>query len=172
MKYFFTSDQHFGHKRIIEYCNRPFKNTEEMDAEIIKRHNSVVKENDIVVHCGDFTLIHNTELVFRNYVSKLNGNNIFLKGSHDKWLNTVAMTKERWEKNIDGLYIVCDHYSGRVWPRSHHGSFQCYGHSHGNLERIGLQYDVGVDNNDFYPVSIDKIKLLKKQYEDETIRIS
>lgn len=167
MKYFFTSDEHYGHRKIIEYCNRPFKTVEEMDAEIIKRHNSVVKDDDIVVHCGDFSLIPSYDVVFCKYVFKLNGSHILLRGSHDRWLNPEEY-HERWEKNIDGLYIVCDHYSGRVWPRSHHSSFQCYGHSHGHLERIGLQYDVGVDNNDFYPVSIDKIKLLKKEYEDES----
>jgi calcineurin-like phosphoesterase family protein len=39
----------------------------------------------------------------------------------------------------------------RVWPRSHHNSWQLYGHSHGKLLPIGKQWDIGVDNNDFYP---------------------
>jgi calcineurin-like phosphoesterase family protein len=139
----------------------------EMDNEIIKRHNSVVKDNDTVIHCGDFTLLHNCDFVYENYVSKLTGNHIFLRGSHDGWLDKEKY-HERWEKNIDGLYVVCDHYAGRVWTRSHYGSFQCFGHSHGNLKGQGLQYDVGVDNNDFYPVSINKIYTLKKEYENES----
>jgi calcineurin-like phosphoesterase family protein len=165
MKYFFTADEHYAHcnkvgSGVIQYSNRPFKNTEEMDKEIIKRHNSVVSKNDTVVHCGDFTLLNKYDYVYENYVKKLNGSHIFLKGSHDRWLNKIPNIHERWEKNINGLYIVCDHYAGRVWPRSHYGSFQCHGHSHGGLKPIGRQYDVGVDNNDFYPVSIDKIKEL------------
>jgi calcineurin-like phosphoesterase family protein len=31
----FTSDFHFGHHNIIRYCNRPFANTQEMDAVIV-----------------------------------------------------------------------------------------------------------------------------------------
>ncbi len=45
----------------------------------------------------------------------------------------------------------------QVWPRSHYGSIQLFGHSHGELEPIGRQYDVGVDNNNFYPVSENQI---------------
>ena len=27
---FFTSEHHFGHNNIIKYCNRPFRNADEM----------------------------------------------------------------------------------------------------------------------------------------------
>jgi calcineurin-like phosphoesterase family protein len=44
----FTSDFHFGHFNIIRYCNRPFTNTEEMDAQ--------VKPNDTLYFLGDFCM--------------------------------------------------------------------------------------------------------------------
>ena len=47
------SDTHFSHNNIIEYCDRPYKNTLEMNQDIIKKWNSVVTENDIVFHLGD-----------------------------------------------------------------------------------------------------------------------
>ena len=35
VKIFFTSDTHFGHKNILDFCERPFQNTDEMDEHII-----------------------------------------------------------------------------------------------------------------------------------------
>jgi len=159
--YFFTSDQHFSHNNIISYCKRPFKTIEEHDHEIIKRHNEVVYPNDFVVHGGDFTLKHGKTFA-QSIINQLNGNHIFLRGSHDYWIDKSA--HERWERKIDGQYIVVDHYAGRVWPRSYYGSWQLHGHSHGNLPPIGLQYDIGVDNNDFYPVSFTQLKTI---FEDK-----
>ena len=41
-----TSDTHFNHKNIIEYCNRPYSSVEEMNKAIIDNWNSVVKDED------------------------------------------------------------------------------------------------------------------------------
>ena len=54
--FFFTADEHYGHANIIKYCGRPFTSADEMDAEIIRRHNEMVGPKDVVVHAGDFTL--------------------------------------------------------------------------------------------------------------------
>ncbi len=44
---FFTVDEHHGHANIIKYCNRPFTSVDEMDAEIIQRHNEMVGSKDV-----------------------------------------------------------------------------------------------------------------------------
>jgi calcineurin-like phosphoesterase family protein len=54
--FFFTADEHYGHANIIRYCNRPFTSVDQMDAEIIQRHNEIVGLKDVVIHAGDFTL--------------------------------------------------------------------------------------------------------------------
>lgn len=33
----FISDTHFGHENIIRFCGRPFRDVEEMNAELIRR---------------------------------------------------------------------------------------------------------------------------------------
>lgn len=149
MRYFFTSDEHYGHINIIKYCNRPFSNVDEMDNEIIRCFNSVVSKDDITIHAGDFTLKNKREA--ENYIRRLGGEHIFLKGSHDYWNKNLPSV---WEKEIDGAYIVVCHYAMRVWARSHYGSLMFYGHSHGNLKPLENQWDLGVDNNDFYPMTL------------------
>jgi len=153
--YFFTGDEHYGHKNIIKYCNRPFVSVEQMNCTILQRHNKVVTKNDVVIHAGDFTLKSKT--IAGEFISKLNGTHIFLGGSHDKWLGKNVKT--RWEKTIEGQHVVVDHYAYRTWAQSYYSSWMLHGHSHGKLKPIGLQYDVGVDNNDFYPISFEGLKI-------------
>jgi calcineurin-like phosphoesterase family protein len=162
---FFTADEHYGHSNIIKYCNRPFANVAEMDAEIIARHNEVVRYNDLVYHLGDFTLVKELRNVQEWYTSKLNGVHQFLMGSHDKWLSGLKV-QQVMEINVDSDYIVMCHYAMRVWARSHHNSWQIFGHSHGCLAPQGKQWDVGVDNNNFYPVSYPQLKEIMAEQPD------
>jgi len=152
--YFFTSDEHFHHFNCLNYSNRPFNSIEEHDEKLIKNHNEIVKKGDIVVHGGDFTLIKNKKRV-GEYIKKLNGDHIFIRGSHDYWLKNAPQI---WEKKIEDYYIVVCHYCMRVWPRSHYNSVLLYGHSHGELDPIGKSWDIGVDNNNYYPLSFNQIK--------------
>ena len=161
---FWTSDEHYNHNNIRTYSDRPFASVEEMDEELIRRHNEIVKDNDLTIHVGDFSLIHSIETVHKKYVNRLKGKHFFLKGSHDRWLpaNAVSIREDR----IDGQVVVACHYAMRVWPRSHYGSWQVFGHSHGRLPPLGKQHDVGVDNNDFRPVSFERLKEIMATRED------
>lgn len=159
--FFFTADEHFGHANIIEYCNRPFEDVEEMDEEIIKRHNSVVCGRDTVIHDGDFCW----GKLANEYIKRLTGKtHIFIKGSHDRFLPENSPTI--LEYRIEGQHIVVSHYAMRVWHRSHYNSWMLFGHSHGRLEPIGKQWDIGVDNNSFYPLSFTQIKDIMKTRPD------
>ena len=155
--YWFTADAHYGHANIIKYCNRPFIDVHHMNRVIRNNFNSVVKNNDITVHIGDFCWAHNKKEA-EKYIRRLNGNHIFVKGSHDSWLPNTS--PYMWRKMIEGQFIVCCHYAMRTWERAYHGSWQLYGHSHGRLDGIGKQYDVGVDKNNFYPVSFEQISII------------
>ena len=151
--YWFTADEHAGHDKPFIVQARGFTSVDEHDSELIRRHNERVSKGDIVVHVGDFTL--KNAAFAADIIRQLNGEHIFIKGSHDYWLKNGH---EIWEKKIGDTYVVACHYAFRVWSRSHYGSLLAFGHSHGRLPEWPGSWDVGVDNNDLYPVSLDELK--------------
>lgn len=155
---YFTADEHYGHSNIIKYCNRPFTTVKEMDETLIKNHNQLVRDSDLVYHLGDFAWSRENEFVWDTYIDKLNGAHFFIQGSHDRWLHDGV--DQIYELKVEGQIIILCHYAMRVWPRSHYNSWQLYGHSHGKLKSIGKSYDVGVDNNGFKPVSFEQLKII------------
>lgn len=174
-KLFFTSDTHFGHFRIASLCNRPFESRSEMDRGLIERWNSVVPEDGIVVHCGDFTLIHKESLrEYEKLASKLNGKILLVRGNHDRV--PVIIEPELESKfiaivdvamiHLDGIKILASHYPMLAYP----ANYQVFGHihtladgqCHGLDEDVPCrlrnnQYDVGVDQNDYTPVSYKQL---------------
>jgi calcineurin-like phosphoesterase family protein len=153
---FFTSDTHLGHTNIIRYCNRPFASIEEMDETIINNWNNVVDDNDTVYHLGDFS--------FGNpyhYKKRLKGRIELIAGNHDFKYECRKIFDRVYELHtikIENKTIVLCHFAMRVWPKSHFNAWHLYGHSHGMLEPFGKSFDVGVDGNNFTPVSFETIR--------------
>ena len=50
---FFIADLHFGHKDVIAFDHRPFRDVDEMEEEIIRRWNARVSKDDHVFVIGD-----------------------------------------------------------------------------------------------------------------------
>jgi calcineurin-like phosphoesterase family protein len=136
---------------------------EEMDKILIDNHNEIVTSKDTIIHAGDFTLKKKQEA--QNYVKRLNGNHIFLSGSHDYWLGK-RYPVQILERTVEKQQIIVCHYCLRTWARSHYNSWHIYGHSHGTLEPIGKSWDVGVDNNDFYPIEFNELKKIMDSRPD------
>jgi calcineurin-like phosphoesterase family protein len=78
----YSSDHHFGHARIIELCDRPFRDVEHMDEELIARHNAMVAPEDTVWFLGDVALGKIRETL--PLVSRMNGRKILVAGNHDR----------------------------------------------------------------------------------------
>ena len=76
MNVWFTSDTHFGHKRIIELAKRPFSSVEQMDGVMIESWNARVRPGDLVYHVGDFAFADHTP-----YLERLNGQKFLVKGN-------------------------------------------------------------------------------------------
>lgn len=157
--YFFSADWHVGHHNVIKYSNRPFSNVDDMNHALITNYNSMVSDNDYFIHAGDFTLV--AQAAYANdIIRQLNGQKLFLIGSHDYWMHGKGL--QMWEGNIEGQYVVANHYPMYSWPRSHYGSLLLHGHHHGTFDAPCKALDIGVDTNNFFPYSFDKIIDLMK----------
>jgi len=162
--WFFTADFHFDHKNIMRYCNRPFGSVEEMNEKLIENVNEKVRQIDHLVIAGDVTLNHKSETVYKKWLNRLNGDKIIVKGNHDYWI-PKSSAKHIYHVTIENQFIAVSHYPMRSWNRSFHGSWNLHGHTHSKMLPLKNQYDIGVDNNNYYPISFDEIKehIIKQQ---------
>lgn len=92
MTTFFTSDTHFGHARIIELSDRPFKDVKHMNEMIVHNWNALVRPDDTVYHLGDVALGPIEDSL--KYIERLNGIKILVVGNHDRMFPPMAKMRE------------------------------------------------------------------------------
>lgn len=163
----FTSDLHLGHANIIHSCQRPFETIEEMNQTLIHNYNSMVAKNDTVYILGDLSFRIPVEEA-NDLIRKLKGKKILIRGNHDKQYDPTLFEGIYDFYELKGFYkypIILMHYPMLEWPKSRQGSLHLHGHQHNKFEyneRMKqadiLRYDVGVDANDYFPVSLNSIK--------------
>lgn len=91
-KLWFISDPHFGHKNIIQYEDRPFKDTEHMDNVIIENYQNTVDENDIVFWLGDMLFCNTKRMEY--ITSRLTkGRKILIRGNHDGGISNAKFRR-------------------------------------------------------------------------------
>jgi calcineurin-like phosphoesterase family protein len=186
---FFTADEHLNHARVCEYSNRPFSSVLEMEEAFIAKHNTVVSDGDKVFHLGDFAFTKTYKGTLVMYVSRLNGSHVFIRGDHDHWLPDdkareiqsiqvdLATGELLPKKSRAGQCIVMSHTPlVESWPKSHYGSWSLHGHIHGGVSGWlhyqdlfiprGKIFNVGVDSNNFFPVSLHELQLHMEMRED------
>jgi len=116
---FFTSDAHIGHDNILQFTNRKFDNIQDMNYEIIRRWNSVVKENDVVYILGDHIWNTVKSKAYKEFNNKLNGQKILIIGNHDKVTEIQALNLgfryacREATIRIAGQYVKLSHYPYR-----------------------------------------------------------
>ena len=179
-KIWFTSDTHFFHDKVVEYSQRPFASVEDMNEELIARWNSVVHRDGIVFHLGDFCFGKPDKW---NYIlDRLKGRIFLVLGNHDAGhiSEEVAARFEgvafQMRLNVNGQKIYLNHFPFLSYSGDNHGTWQLFGHIHSNLHNYNIidehrlavlqptQYDVGVDNNNYTPVSFRQVEeIIKKR---------
>lgn len=153
-----TSDEHYGHEKILQYCSRPFKDTREMQHELIKRHNSVVCKDDIVWHLGDVFWGDNWNQL-ASILKRLNGTHHLILGNHDHmsvWNYLEAgFVSVHTSIKIDDLNLVHDPAVAGVIR----DKIFIHGHTHGLGKMLSNNtYCVSVELHDYYPVNLETIR--------------
>lgn len=178
----FTSDTHFYHENILRFCSRPFRDITEMNGTLVKNWNATVPPDGVVFHLGDFAFGGSQE--WNDILSRLNGEIYLILGNHDMkqvkqgFMKRFEHVTQQMTIRVGGQSIILNHNPFLAYGGAYRDVWQLFGHVHSgplsgkgmdgeqnrgkDLPRLGMlfpnQYDVGVDNNDFRPVSFEEVK--------------
>lgn len=166
---YFISDFHFSHKNIITYCNRPFKDTEEMDKTMIRNFLQKVPEGETCYILGD---IFNPKLLgaFQNR------HLVIILGNHDR----RKKLEQAIYDVIDEFYLDCEVFKTPILIRkyiwlSHEPLdfmvpespyLNIHGHVHSDVnydnsktwEEGSRRFNVSVERINYTPISLTEIK--------------
>ena len=158
-KIWLISDTHFGHEKILEYCDRPFSSIREHDEYLIYKWNSKVEKDDTVVHCGDFAL--GTSRGYINSVcKKLNGKKRLVLGNHDIHTDIFAKYFKLYGSFEPRRGVICTHipiHPMNIMSDLNRFKINIHGHTH-NTEV--LTYDSPTKRSkhkNYVNVSVEKI---------------
>lgn len=175
---FFTSDLHFRHGNIIKYCKRPFETVQEQTEKLIENWNKTVPDTATVFILGDFAFA--TKNQWRGFLNRMTGKKYLILGNHDRhediptemFEDVVDLAKVSIKiKDHEWKTFILSHRPILCWEGSNDGSIMLYGHVHTctnpevdetiDSELVKLMpknsWDVGVDNNNYTPVSVHEV---------------
>jgi len=129
------SDPHFWHGGsnggIIAFSKRPYATIEDMNKDLIRRHNAIVGKDDLVICFGDFGMgpVERLKEIF----DQLNGRQVLIRGNHDRGIISMlsmgfAMVVDECSMELDGNRYYMSHRPHSVLPKNCKGCF--HGHVH------------------------------------------
>lgn len=167
---YFTSDWHFNHDKDFIWKKRGYNSVEEMNDDLINKICSTLDEGDELWVLGDLVMgdIDKAAAV----LSRIPYSVHFLVGNHDTlrrvnlydslgWVNherAIQVTDGNWDFYLSHYPTVTMNYDD---VKKHHPLINLHGHTHYQNKFYNdnpYMYNVGVDSQNGYPVSIDKIK--------------
>lgn len=177
-KSFVSSDLHFNHKRIIEFCPESrghCESVDDMNHKIIRNFNSIISEQDTLYLLGDIGFGDVGSCI--ELIRQLNGQKIWVHGNHDRkfWVSDQYYAEKQSMRiiedtpyktithKVDGVkrFVVMFHFPIASWEQKSQGSIHLHGHLH-SPHRINMcleqrRMDVGVDGNFLMPYDLDDV---------------
>lgn len=155
------SDLHLGHKNIIKYCNRPFKDTAEMDAALIQAWQDTVGKEDTIINLGDVAMGGYPIAKLQPIISSLPGHKILILGNHDfhrpagYWREVGFDEVYRHSIIYDQWYILSH---APVFLNEKMPYNNIHGHTHDKSYASQCYTNVSVEVTGYKPVDFDVIK--------------
>lgn len=156
---YFSSDTHFFHKNILEYCpGRGFTDLDAMNKAIIAAHNSRVGPGDTYIHIGDFAMGQSSQ--WASILPQMNGTKLLVRGNHDG--THSKMQSIGFNTTCDSLRLVGTPH-GSIWCEhvphlKHDCDYHLCGHVHQRWETHKPRIiNVGVDVNGLMPKTLSEL---------------
>lgn len=169
-KIFLIGDLHFQHRNIIKYCNRPFKDAEDMTEQLIKNWNSVARKNDIVYVDGDFALCGKQKII--EITKRLNGRKRLILGNHDQAsINTYLEAGFEFVYNhpivLDDFFIVSHEPLVGISENTPFANIFAHVHDDPTYKDFSCRsFCVSAERINYTPINFEAIKKLMKAAEE------
>jgi len=153
------SDPHFEHKRVIEFCNRPFPSIDDMKMAMVNNYNNTISEGDVCIWGGDIVFGSTTYANEETLPLFKKGYNIQVMGNHDfnkKKIRPLEFDERHLLINIviDDVEIIITHYPCKYNNRD---LLNIHGHIHHKKSEEPYQFNISVDAIGFKPINMTKI---------------
>lgn len=161
------SDQHFGHKNILSFSDRPYPNLNLMHECLIANHNDRVAHGDISIWVGDVAFLNDN--VANEILSQCNGYKILIIGNHDIQGNKskkldfdethlfkhINVAPERGEHG--SIDFVLTHYPVHTITGKRH--FNLHGHEHVRHQYTNTPHHINVncELHNYRPINMNQI---------------
>lgn len=162
MNFWITSDTHYGHESVIEYCDRPLDYEEKLFTNLA----TIIKPNDVLIHLGDICFGEQRKN-HEKYIASLNCKKWLIKGNHDK--NSYSWYLEYWDfvaESINLKYYGKDIILSHIPILNHDSDINIHGHMHnkghrGNIDEFGFL--ISVEHLNYKPIKLERcIKLINR----------
>lgn len=163
---FLISDTHFSHAGVCTFTEadgvtkiRPWTDPDEMDEELVKRWNSVVRPQDKVYHLGDVVIKEKA----LNIMYRLNGDKVLIRGNHDIFKDSAY---NKHFRSLRGCHVLDGMIMTHIPIHSDSmGRFKVNIHGHLHTNQVMLDgkpdpryFSVCVERIDYTPISLEDIK--------------
>ena len=132
MKYMLTTDTHFNHALIREYCGRP----DGFEDLIVRDWSLLDSAKHTLIHLGDICIGQETQ-AHEKYIMPIKCKKILVRGNHDN--KSLSWYAERWDFVCDSFELLFNghyvYFSHKPQPEMGHFTRNIHGHTHGNMHR-------------------------------------